>query len=125
MPHDSLHTLFLAAQLLGVHCNGCGHRAVLGSAELPKMNTNMTLLRSLKLRCKKCGLSGTAKKQFTLTVPHDDQETEAFLQGEISRDGRRRFERLCTATLRQTFTSGHYKFRTIAINSGLPRTATC
>jgi hypothetical protein len=45
------------------------------------MNTNMTLLRSLKLRCKKCGLSGTAKKQFTLSIPHDDDEAEGFLQG--------------------------------------------
>jgi hypothetical protein len=81
MPHDSLHTLFLAAKLLGVHCIGCGHRAVLGVAELPKMHNNMTLLRSLKLRCKKCGLSGTGKKQFSLTIPLDDDEAEAFLQG--------------------------------------------
>jgi hypothetical protein len=81
MPHDSLHTLFLAAELLGVHCNGCGHRAVLRAAELPNLNNNMTLLRSLKLRCKKCGLSGTGKKQFTLSIPRDEDEAEALLQG--------------------------------------------
>lgn len=81
MPHDSLHTLFLAAEMLGVHCNGCGHRAVLGATELPKMHNNMTLLRSLKLHCKKCGLSGTAKKQFSLSIPHDEDEAEGFLQG--------------------------------------------
>jgi hypothetical protein len=34
MPHDSLHTVFLAAEILGVHCNVCGHRAVLRAAEL-------------------------------------------------------------------------------------------
>ncbi len=81
MPHDSLHTVFLAAELLGVHCNGCGHRAMLKAADLPKLKDNMTLLRSLKLRCKKCGLSGTAKKQFSLTIPHEEDEAEAFLQG--------------------------------------------
>ena len=81
MPHDSLHTVFLAAEILGVHCNGCGHRAVLRAAELPKMKDNMTLLRSLKLRCKNCGLHGTGKKQFTLSIPHDDDEAAAFLQG--------------------------------------------
>jgi hypothetical protein len=81
MPHDSLHTLFLAAKLLGVHCIGCGHRAVLGVAELPKMHNNMTLLRSLKLRCKNCGLRGTGKKEFTFSIPLDDDEAEAFLQG--------------------------------------------
>ena len=88
MPHDSLHTLFLAAKLLGVHCNGCRHRAVLRAAELPKMQNNMTLLRSLKLRCKECGLSGTGKKQFSLSIPLDDDEAEAFLQGRNVR-GRR------------------------------------
>ena len=81
MPHDSLHTVSLAAGILGVHCNGCGHRAVLGAAELPNMHNNMTLLRSLKLKCKKCGLSGTAKKEFSLTIPHDEDEAEGFLQG--------------------------------------------
>ena len=81
MPHDSLHTLFLAAKLLGVHCNGCGHRAILRAAELPNLNNNMTLLRSLKLRCKKCGLSGKGKKEFTLNIPRDEDEAEAFLQG--------------------------------------------
>ena len=81
MPHDSLHTVFLAAEILGVHCNGCGHRAVLRAAELPKMKNNITLLRSLKLRCKNCALRGTGKKQFSLTIPHDEGEAEAFLQG--------------------------------------------
>ena len=81
MPHDSLHSLFMAAELLGVHCNGCSHRAILRAAELPKMKNNMTLLRSLKLRCKNCGLRGTGKKQFSLSIPHDDDEAEAFLQG--------------------------------------------
>ena len=80
MPHDSLHTVFLAAEILGVHCNGCSHRAVLRATELPNMHNNMTLLRSLKLKCKNCGLSGTAKKQFTLSIPHDEDEAEAFLQ---------------------------------------------
>ena len=69
MPHDSLHTVFLAAKILGIHCNGCGHRAVLRAAELPKMKNNITLLRSLKLRCKNCALRGTGKKQFTLSMP--------------------------------------------------------
>jgi hypothetical protein len=81
MSHDSLHTVFLAAGLLGVHCNGCGHRAVLRSAELPKMHNNMTLLRSLKLHCKNCGIRGAGKKKFTLTIPLDEDEAEAFLQG--------------------------------------------
>ena len=81
MPHDSLHTVFLAAEILGVHCNGCGHRAVLRAAELPNMKNNMTLLRSLKLRCKNCELRGTGKKQFTLSIPLNDDEAEAFLQG--------------------------------------------
>jgi hypothetical protein len=45
------------------------------------MHNNMTLLRSLKLRCKKCGLSGTGKKEFTFSIPLDDDEAEAFLQG--------------------------------------------
>ena len=49
MPHDSLHTVFLAAELLGVHCNGCSHRAILRAAELPNTKNNMTLFRSLKL----------------------------------------------------------------------------
>ena len=66
MPHDSLHTVSLTSEILGVQCNGCGHRAVLGATERPKMHKNMTLLRSLKLKCKNCGLSGTGKKQFTL-----------------------------------------------------------
>jgi len=81
MPHNSLHTVFLAAEILGVHCNGCGHRAVLRAAELPNMKNNMTLLRSLKLRCKNCKLRGTGKKQFTLSIPLNDDETEAFSQG--------------------------------------------
>lgn len=80
MSRDSLHTLFLAAGMLGVHCNRCSHRAILRTAELPKLQNNMTLLRSLKLRCKKCGLSGTGKKQFSLSIPLDDNEAEAFLQ---------------------------------------------
>jgi hypothetical protein len=45
------------------------------------MQNNMPLLRSLKLRCKKCGLSGTGKKLFALSIPHDEDEAEAFLQG--------------------------------------------
>lgn len=81
MPHDSLHIVFLAAEILGVHCNGCTHRAILRAAELPNMKNNMTLLRSLKLRCNNCGLHGTAKRQFTLSIPLDDGEVEAFLQG--------------------------------------------
>ena len=81
MPHDSLHTLFLAAEVLGVHCNGCSHRAVLRAAELPNLKNNMSLLRSLKLRCKSCGLHGTGKKKFTLSIPLDADEEEAFLQG--------------------------------------------
>lgn len=81
MSRDSLHSLFVAAEVLGVHCNRCGHRAVLGAVELPKMENNMTLLRSLKLRCKQCGLSGTGKKQFSLSIPCDVIEAEAFLQG--------------------------------------------
>lgn len=81
MSHDSLHTLFLNAELLGVHCNGCSHRAVLRDTELPKMRDNMTLLRSLKLRCKNCKLRGTGKKEFTLSIPCDEDEAEAFLQG--------------------------------------------
>jgi hypothetical protein len=47
----------------------------------PNMKNNMTLLRSVKLRCKNCGLRGTGKKQFTLSIPLDDDEAEAFLQG--------------------------------------------
>ena len=81
MPHDSLHTLFLAAEILGVHCNGCGHRAVLRAVELPNMKNNMTLLRSLKLRCKNCGLRRRGKRKFTLSIPLDADEAEAFLQG--------------------------------------------
>jgi hypothetical protein len=81
MTHDSLHTVFLIAEILGVHCNGCGHRAVLREAELPKMKNNMTLLRSLKLRCKNCALRGTGKNQFALSIPLDEDEAEAFLQG--------------------------------------------
>ena len=66
MPHDSLHKLFLAAEVLDIHCNGCSHRAVLRAAELPNMKNNMTMLRSLKLRCKNCELRGTGKKEFAL-----------------------------------------------------------
>ena len=81
MPHDSLHTVFQAAEILGVHCIGCEHRAILRRGDLPKMHNNMTLLRSLKLRCKNCELSGTGKKQFSLSIPLDGDEAEAFLQG--------------------------------------------
>ena len=81
MPHDSLHVVFLAAEILGVHCNGCNHRADLRAGELPNMKNNMTLLRSLKLRCKNCGLHGAGRSKFTLTIPHDEDEAEAFLQG--------------------------------------------
>ena len=88
MPHDSLHTVLLAAEILGVHCKGCGHRAVLRATKLPKMKNNMTLRRSLKLRCKNCGLSGTGKKQFSLSVPLDGDEVEAFLQGRKSKGWR-------------------------------------
>jgi hypothetical protein len=81
MPQDTLHTIYMAANLLGVHCNGCGHRAVLRAAALPKLENNMTLLRSLKFRCEKCGLHGTGKRKFTLSIPLDADEAEAFLQG--------------------------------------------
>ena len=81
MPRDSLHTVFMAAKLLGIHCNGCSHRAVLGASELPKMHNNMALLRSLKLRCKNCGLRGTGRKEFALSIPREELEAEAFLQG--------------------------------------------
>jgi hypothetical protein len=45
------------------------------------MKNNMTLLRSLKLRCKNCGLRGTGKKQFSLSIPQNEDEAQAFLQG--------------------------------------------
>jgi hypothetical protein len=47
-----------------------------------------------KLRCKKCRLSGTGKKQFFLSIPHDEDEAEAFYKVEISTGDRRRFDRL-------------------------------
>ena len=81
MSRDTLHTVFLAASLLGVHCNGCSHRAILREDELPKLQNNMALLRSLKLRCEKCGLHGAGQGKFTLSVPLDGGEAEAFLQG--------------------------------------------
>ena len=81
MAHGSLHNSFLAAEILAVHCNRCAHRAVLRAAELPKMRNNLTSLRSLKLRCTKCGLRGTGKSKFTLSIPDDEGEAEAFLQG--------------------------------------------
>jgi hypothetical protein len=81
MSRDTLHTVFLAASLLGVHCNGCSHRAILREDELPKLQNNMALLRSLKLRCEKCGLHGAGQGKFTLSIPLDGDEAEAFLQG--------------------------------------------
>ena len=41
----------------------------------------MALLRSLKLRCEKCGLHGAGQGKFTLSIPLDGGEAEAFLQG--------------------------------------------
>jgi len=82
MSRDTLHTVFLAASLLGVHCNRCSHRAILREDELPKLQNNMALLRSLKLRCEKVRPARClGQTKFTLSIPLDDDEAEAFLQG--------------------------------------------
>jgi hypothetical protein len=79
---DTLHTVWSTGALLGIHCLGCDHRAVLGIAELPTIRrANMTRLRDLKLRCGLCHVRGQAPEEFALYLPDGQDQAERFLRG--------------------------------------------
>jgi hypothetical protein len=86
---DNLHSVYMSGEMLGVHCIACEHRAVLTDKELGNLRSNMKRLVDLKLRCARCGVSGTGTKDFALYTPHDLLEKEHFLRG-LDLENRRR-----------------------------------
>jgi hypothetical protein len=79
---DTLHTVWSTGELLGIHCLGCDHRAVLGRAELPTIRrANMMRLRDLKLCCGLCHVRGQAPEEFKLHVPPDQDAADRFIRG--------------------------------------------
>jgi DNA-directed RNA polymerase subunit RPC12/RpoP len=79
---STLHHVWATAELLGIRCAACDHRAVLSPAELPIIRRgNMTRLRDLKLRCGHCGARGQAPHQFALCMPEDREAADGFMRG--------------------------------------------
>ena len=79
---DSLHTVWMLGELLGIRCVACDHRAVLSPTEFPEIRrANMTRLRDLKLRCGHCGVRGHEPDQFTLCMPEDREQADSFMRG--------------------------------------------
>ncbi len=79
---DSLHTVWMSGELLGIRCIACDHRAALSPAEFPGIcRANMTRLRDLKLRCGHCGIRGRAPDQFMLVIPKDREQADRFTGG--------------------------------------------
>ena len=79
---DSLHGAWIYGGRIGVRCNGCDHRAILTDTEVPTIRRgNMTLLRTLKLRCQRCAAGGTALDRFTLYLPANQEQADAFMRG--------------------------------------------
>lgn len=82
MMTDNFHTVYMAGEILGVHCNACGHRAVLDKQILPSIfKGNMERLRDLKLRCRNCGVAGNGVQEFSLYLPINLDDGKAFLSG--------------------------------------------
>ena len=78
-PADSshnLHTVYIAAEILCVRCQGCGKRGVLRKPALNIHQGNMQTIASLKLRCIACG-SGRVE----CSIPSSEQEAAAFVAG--------------------------------------------
>ena len=79
---DSLHTVWTRGELLGVRCKQCDHRAVLDKARLPGIRRgNMTLLRSLTLRCQGCDANGKGADHWAMCTPKDTEDAKRFLSG--------------------------------------------
>jgi hypothetical protein len=78
----NLHTVAMSDGVLCVHCKACGHRAALDKDKLAIQRGNTTQLRDLRLRCERCGVRGTALKEFDFYIPNDFDEAKAFLSGE-------------------------------------------
>lgn len=79
---DNLHTVWTRGALLGIRCKQCDHRAVLDKDRLPGIRrANMTLLRSLTLRCQGCGAKGNGADHWAMCTPKDMEDAKRFLSG--------------------------------------------
>jgi hypothetical protein len=72
-PRDSLHSIWLFAELVCVECSACHKRSVLGPDKLPTpLRGNMTTLHDLPLRC------GCGADKPDLYIPTNAVEAERW-----------------------------------------------
>ncbi len=74
----NLHTVYMYGGTLCIRCKSCDHRAAFDKTTYRHIHEgNMTQLRELKFRCRKC--AGTDVEKI---IPFNLNEAKRFLAGE-------------------------------------------
>lgn len=77
-PRDTLHTVWMNAEILCLRCRSCGHRAALvKSGKLDIHRNSGDVINRLKLKCGGCG--GTDVERL---IPRTKEEACSFVAGQ-------------------------------------------